>query len=161
MQARAAERSVEVVNLGRRLDLHIERRSEQWRPWHELAVDGREPLREDDAIVLAAAIESDSEQGAKERPERVIGGRRFVLLAAERDLLHVRAVVAQLLGQARLADAGLADQLDHRPEAHAHRLDGCAEHGALALSVDEREPLLAAGLLIRLDQELTEHNGLL
>jgi hypothetical protein len=43
--------------------------------------------------VLATAVEFDVEEGTKERPEGVIGSRGFVLLAAERDLLHVGTVV--------------------------------------------------------------------
>jgi hypothetical protein len=155
VEPRAAEGGVEVVHLGRRLDLHVERCPEQRSPGHELAVDGREPFGEDGAVVLAAAVELHVEERTEERPEGVVRRGRLVLLAAERDLLHVATVLAQFVGQTRLADARLADQLDHRSEAHAHRLDGRAEHRTLALAVDEGE-LLGAGLLVRFRPELTE-----
>ena len=90
------------------------------------------------AVVRAAAVQLDVEQRAEERPERVVRRRRLVLLAAQLDLPHVGAVLPQLLGETRLADSGLADELDERSEAHPHRRDGRAEHCPLALAVDER-----------------------
>ena len=60
------------------------------------------------------------------------------------------ALLAQLLRQAGLADPRLADQLDERAEAHPHRRHRGAEHGALALAVDERAAsVLAPGAASR------------
>ena len=127
---------------GRRLDLDVERRGEQRRPRHELLVDRCEPLGEDGAVVLATAVQLDVEQRAEERAERVVRRRRLVLLAAQVDLPHVGAVLAQFLREPRLPDPGLADELDERSEAHAHRCDGRAEDGPLALAIDERKLLV-------------------
>ncbi len=127
---------------GRGLDLDVERRGEQRRPRHELLVDLLQALAEDGAIVLATAVQLDVEQRAEERPERVVRRRRLVLLAAQLDLPHVGAVLPQLLGESRLPDPGLADELDERSEAHPHRGDGGAEHCPFALAIDERKLVL-------------------
>ncbi len=49
------------------------------------------------AVVLSAAVQLHVEQRAEEGPERVVRRRRLVLLAAQRDLPHVGAVLPQLL----------------------------------------------------------------
>src|SRR5204863_7540712 len=124
---------------GRRLASGVGRRAKPRSRRRGLAVAGRHALGEGAAVVLPAAVELDVEEGTEKRPDRVIRRGRLALLAAERDLLHVGAVVAELVGQTRLADARFPDELDHRPEAHADGLDGCAEHRALALALDEWE----------------------
>jgi len=100
VQPSAPERGIERVDLGRRLHLHVEGGGEEWRPWDELLGDGREPLGEGGPVVLAATVQLDVEERAEERTERVVRSRRLVLLAAERDLAHVGAGVAELLCQA-------------------------------------------------------------
>ena len=147
VQARAPERRVEIVHLGRGLDLDVERRRQERRPRHELLVDLLQPLAEDRAIVLGSAVQLDVEQRAEERSERVVRSRGLVLLAAQFDLPHVGAVLPQLLGEARLPDPGLADELDERSEAHAHRCDGRAEHCPFPLAIDERQLVLSRGAL--------------
>ena len=54
--------------------------------------------------------------------------------------------VAKLLDDARLADAGVPDQLDEASEAHAHRHERGVEDGQLALAVDERQLLRGLAL---------------
>ena len=66
---------------------------------------------------------STSSSERRNGPKRVVRSRRLVLLAAQRDLPHVGAVLPQLLGEPRLPDAGLADELDERAEAHPDRRD--------------------------------------
>ena len=99
VESGAPERRVEVVDLGRRLHLDVEGRSEQGRPGDELLVDGLEPVGKHGLVVLAAAVQLHVEQRAKERPKRVVRGGRLVLLAAERNLAHVGAVRPQLAGE--------------------------------------------------------------
>ena len=135
---------------------------EERRPGHELLVDLLQPLAEHRAIVLAAAVQLDVEQRAEERPERVVRRRGLVLLAAQFDLPHVGAVLPQLLGETRLADPRLADELDERSEAHPHGCDGGAEHCALPLAIDERQLVLGRGRLRSLgsSEELAENERL-
>ena len=150
VQARAPERWVEIVHLGGGLDLDVERRRQERCPWHELLVDRCSRSAEDRAIVLGSAVQFDVEQRAKERSERVVRCRGLVLLAAQFDLPHVGAVLAQFLGEPRLPDSRFADELDERSEAHTHGCDGRAEHCPFALAVDERaarpEPSARSGL---------------
>ena len=162
MQSRAPERRVEVVHLGRGLNLDIERRCEKWRPGDELLVDRPQAVDEHGAVVLGASVQLDVEERAKERSKRVVGRRGLVLLAAQRDLPHVRAVLAQLLRKARLPDPRLPDQLDHRSEAHPDRRDRRRQNCSLPLAVDERKlpfrrvALGACGVI----QEVAEHECL-
>ena len=60
---------------------------------------------------------------------------------AARDEGESLGAVAELLDDARLADARVADELDEAAEAHAHRHERRVEHGQLALAVDERQLL--------------------
>ncbi len=147
VQASAPERWVEIVHLGCGLDLDVERRRQERCPWHELVVDLLQPLSEDRAIVRGSAVQLDVEQRAKERSERVVWSRGLVLFAAQFDLPHVGAVLPQFLGEARLADSRLADELDERSEAHTHGCDGRAEHCPFPLAIDERQLVLSRGAL--------------
>ena len=138
VQPRAPERGIEVVDLGRRLDLDVERRREQRRPGDELLVDRREAVGEHGAVVLAAAVQLDVEERAEERTERVVGRRRLVLLAAQRDLPHVGAVLAQLLREPRLPDPGSPTSSTIVPKPMRTGATDAAEDCALPLAVDER-----------------------
>ena len=84
VQARTPEGRIEIVDLGGRRDLDVERRGEQRRPRHELLVDRVQPLAEDGAVVLTTSVQLNVEQRAEERPERVVRRGRLVLLAAQR-----------------------------------------------------------------------------
>jgi hypothetical protein len=62
-------------------------------------VDLAEALGEHRLVVLCAAVQLDIQERAEKRAERVIRRRRLVLLASQRQLLHVGARLAQLVGE--------------------------------------------------------------
>ena len=146
VESRAPERGIEVVHLRRRLDVDVERRREERRPGNELLVD-RTSRRSASAVRLCSPPPFSSTSRSERRNGRngVVRSRRLVLLAAQRDLPHVGAVLAQLLREPRLPDAGLADELDERAEAHPDRRDRRSEDGALALAVDEGQLVVRRG----------------
>ena len=88
---------------------------------------------------------STSSSAAQQLPEHEVRRRRLVLLARSRHDGEPFGAVAQLFDDARLADPGVADQLDEAAEAHAHGYERRVEDGQLALAVDEREPLPRPG----------------
>ena len=151
MEPRPPEGRIEVVDLRRRLHLDVERRREERCPGHELFVDLGEPLRDHFPVVRAATVQADIEERTEERAEGVVRRPRLVLLAAGADLHHVAALLLQLLREPRLADPGLADQLDQRAVARTHRSDRCGEHRPLAFPADERQcpSLLGRGRRLR------------
>ncbi len=87
----------------------------------------------------AAPVQPDVEERTEEGAEGVVRRPRLVLLAARADLDHVAALLLQLLREPRLADPGLADQLDQRAVARTRRSDRCGEHRPLAFPADERQ----------------------
>ena len=151
VQSRPPERAVERVDLRRRLHLDVERRSQQRRPRDELLVHLGEPVGEEFPVVGPAAVELDAEQLDEQRLERVVRSRGLVLLARRGQLQHVAALLEEVVREPRLADPGLADELDQRPEARAHRRHRGRKHGALPLAADERELLLRGGRHLGLD----------
>jgi hypothetical protein len=54
------------------------------------------------------------------------------------------ALLEEVVREPRLADPGLADELDQRPEACAHGRHRGRKHGALPLAADEWELCSAA-----------------
>ena len=75
VQACATERRIEVVNLGRRLHVDVERRCQERSPRHELLVDGDEAFREGGAVALSVSVQLDVEKRAQERAERMVRRR--------------------------------------------------------------------------------------
>ena len=112
--------------------------------------------------MLTTSVQRNVEQRAEKGPERVVRRGRLVLLAAQVDLPHVGAVLSQFLCESRLPDPGLADELDQRAEAHAHRGDGGPEDGPFALAVEERKLLANVRGLgsVGRRQEIAQHEGL-
>ena len=82
------------------------------------------------------------EQSAQGPAEREIRSRGLVLLANGGEAHEVGCALLQLGDEARLAQARLADQLDHVPEAHAHGAERRGDDRQLALTADERNALL-------------------
>ena len=100
VQARAPERGVEVVHLGCRRDVHVQVRPRAAAP--TARAPGRSARSRSLRVVRLcspAAVQLDVEQRAQEGPERVVGRRRLVLLAAQLDLLHVGAGLPELLAR--------------------------------------------------------------
>ena len=154
------EGRVEVAHLGRCLDLDVERGRQEGRPGHELLVDLLEPRCQHGLVVLPAPIQLDVEERTEKGTKRVVGGGRLVLIAAQRDLPHVDAVLAQLLREPRLPDPGLADELDERAEAQPHRRDRRRQDRSLPLAVDKGELLLFRVARRRLGPEAAEYDRL-
>src|SRR5207244_4208648 len=92
------------------------------------------------------------------RPEGEERRRRLVFLAAGRQLLEADRRRAQFLDEARLADAGLADELDDPARAAARLLDRRTQHRELLVAPDERQ-LRRRRLLLELEQ-LAEPEGI-
>ena len=113
-----------------------------------------------DLLCCPRPVQLDVEERTEKGTKRVVGGGRLVLVAAQRDLPHVRAVLAQLLREPRLPDTGLADELDERAEAQPHRRDRRRQDRSLPLAVYKGELLLFGVARRRLGPEAAENDRL-
>ena len=137
VEPRSPECRLEIVDLRRRLEFHVERKREQRYPLHDLLGQGRDPAPQPSGEVPPVAVDRDFQQRAEQAAEGVVRRRQLVLLARGANAVQVGVLRQQLFDQPRLPHPGVADELDQRPEAHPNRCEGCAEDGKLALAADE------------------------
>ena len=139
VQAGAAEGGVELVGLARGEHRQVERDGEQGQPRAELRRDRVQARAEHVRVARRVAVAGHVEQAAQQVPEDAVGGRGVVRLAGRRQDGHVRRLLPHLRDEPRLADPGVADELDEAAEAGARRRERRPEDRELALAVDERE----------------------
>jgi hypothetical protein len=126
VQAGSPEGRLELVDLARRRHVDVQRHGQERNPGEQLRRERLQPLPQPLAVRGLLPLEVDGEQGVQQVAEDEVRRRAFVLLAGGGDRTHVGGLRADLLDDPGLADPGVTDELDERPEAHPRGGDGGA-----------------------------------
>ncbi len=153
VQPVAPELRLELVDLGRRGNLGIEGNGDQRRQRRQVGHHRGDPGHQGSAGLARVHLRGQADERPQQITEHRVRRRRRVLVAAAVELREAERLLPQLLEQAGLADARLADQLHDLLLAHARAVDGESERGQLGLAADERE------LRLRLLLLLAEHGA--
>ncbi len=126
------------VRLGRRHHLGVEGDREQREPRREVGHDARDEGAQQRAGLITRAVRRDACKLSQKIAPRVERRRRRVLLRGRVQLREAERERAELVHEPRLADAGLADQLDDLKLAHARRVDRGLQKLELLRAADDR-----------------------
>ena len=140
VQLRPEELRVQIANLGRRLHLGFGGGGDQRQPGHPLGIERGGDLGEASDRDVGGILPAEPEELAQHPAPRDVGRGRGVRLAHGVHLTEIRRLAAQLLGQAGLPDARLADQLQRPAGAAADLLQRAGELGELLPPPEQWEP---------------------
>ena len=120
-------------------DVEVERRAEEREPREQIGA----PLLDERAQPFGDQLRrrglGQAEQVVEQPPERRVRGGGLVRVARDDERLHVAGAGAQLLDQPALADARVADELDHAAVPAWSASSASLNVGDLVVAADERE----------------------
>ena len=137
-QRLAQEALIEASRLGRAGKIEAEQDAEQRHPRNERRVDARRDLAQTTLHFAGVRLRPEPERSEHRRPERVVRGRRLVLLAARVQHHDVGAAADELLHKPRSAAARRAADLDDPTVSSTHVVEHREERGKLGVTSDER-----------------------
>ena len=159
---RRGELGVERIGLLGRRVLDAEGDADQGQPGLEIRVELADAVGERSGDVVGV-VQVRQDGCAQPAAHRHVRGARGVRAALDRQDVHVRRRLADGADQARLADPGLADQLDQAPIAGSGSVERRVQNAQLLLAADQgshRGALARSGAGRRADGLGVDRGGL-